>query len=81
MPEVITIPPSAKKMNPIEAPIPKRGACLIIKVNAFQADGQKFLLVSAIWMYAFLLINLMNFSRQYKQLENKQFRILTQGRV
>jgi hypothetical protein len=52
------------KMPPTEATAPKRNAFFTIRRKAFQAEAQKFLLVSAIWMYAFFVINFTQRSRQ-----------------
>jgi len=50
-------------MPPIELVIENLPAFLTTKLNASLADVQKFLLVRAIWIYAFLAINLTHESK------------------
>lgn len=54
-------------MNPIEVTVPNLSMFFKIRQNAFHAEAQKFFPVIAIWIYAFLVMNLMNLSKQSRR--------------
>lgn len=66
-------------MHPNECVTPSLNIFFTTKRKAFQADLQKFLLVRAICIYAFLVMNLMHLSRQANKQEVQHSKNLTTG--
>jgi len=59
--------PRNMKMQPTVEVAPNLRQFLTMRRNPFLAEVQKFFPVIAIWIYAFLVINLMHFSRHQRQ--------------